>query len=34
MVAKEEGEGGKDGSLGLVDVVSCPWNGQAMSSCV
>ena len=34
VVAKGEGEGsGGTGSLGLIDVDSCPWNGLAMRSC-
>ena len=34
VVAKREGEGvGWIGSLGIVDVDSCLWNGLAMRSC-
>ena len=34
VVAKEEGEGvGWIGSLGLMDVNYCLWNGLAMRSC-
>ena len=33
VVAKGDGEGvGQTGSLGLIDVNGCIWNGQAMRS--
>ena len=34
VVAKGEGEGvGWNGSLGLIDIYHCLWNGLSMRSC-